>query len=339
MKVLAIGATGFLGPHVAGHLTRMGHEVTVFHRGETEANLPDSVRQIRGDRNDLPEHQDAFETFAPDVVLDVIPYTEAQARQAVDVFSGLAGRLVVLSSSDVYRNYDGWRGESTHSPDGVPLDEDAPLRENLYPYRGYDGLNFEYAEDYDKIRVEQVVREAPSLPATVLRLPKVYGPRDTQHWFASHLKRMVDGRPFILLGEKQANWRWTHGYVENVAATIARAVVDSRASARVYNVGEWETPTEANRIQALGDAVGWEGQVITLPEKDLPGHLQAPFDWSYKLETDTSRIREELGHEDPVDFADALQRTAEWERPHLSEVVEEEQLNYEAEEDAVEKAV
>lgn len=82
MKVLAIGATGFLGPHVAGHLVRMGHEVAVFHRGETEANLPDSVRQVRGDRNDLPEHQDAFETFAPDVVLDVIPYTEAQARRA-----------------------------------------------------------------------------------------------------------------------------------------------------------------------------------------------------------------------------------------------------------------
>jgi len=339
MKILAIGATGFIGPHVVRRLLRMGHEVAVFHRGETETEILNSVRQICGDRNDLSEHQDAFETFAPDVVLDVIPYTEAQARQAVDVFGELADRLVVLSSSDVYRNYDGWRGESTHSSDGVPLDEDAPLREHLYPYRGYDGLDFEYAEDYDKIRVEQVVREAAGLPATVLRLPKVYGPRDDQHWFASHLKRMADRRPFILLGEKQANWRWTHGYVENVAAAIAQAVVDSRASGRIYNVGEWETPTEANRIQALGDAVGWEGQVITLPEKDLPGHLQAPFDWSYKLETDTSRIREELGFEGPVDRIDALRRTAEWERPHLSKVVAEEQLDYEAEENAVEKAV
>ena len=339
MKILAIGATGFLGPHVVQRLIRMGHEVVVFHRGKTEADILDSVRQICGDRNDLPEHQDVFETFAPDVVLDVIPYTEAQARQAVDVFGGLADRLVALSSSDVYRNYDGWRGESAHSPDGIPLDEDAPLREHLYPYRGYDGLDFEYADDYDKIRVEHVVREAPGLPATVLRLPKIYGPRDDQHWFASHLKRMADGRPFILLGETQANWRWTHGYVENVAAAIARAVIDSRASGRVYNVGERETPTEANRIRELGDALGWEGQVITLPEKDLPDHLQAPFDWSYKLVTDTSRIREELGFEDPVDWNDALRRTAEWERAHLSEVVPQKQLDYEAEEKAVEKAV
>ena len=79
--------------------------------------------------------------------------------------------------------------------------------------------------------------------------------------------------------------------------------------------------------------------MITLPEKDLPSHLQAPFDWSCKLETDTSRIREELGYEDPADCTDPLRRTAEWERPHLLEVVAEEQLDHEDEENAVEKAV
>lgn len=135
----------------------------------------------------------------------------------------------------------------------------------------------------------------------------------------------------------QADWRWTHGYVENVAAAIARVLVDSRTAGEIYNLGEAETPTEEVRIRALEEAVGWGGEVITLPEDELPDHLQAPFDWTYNLETVTSRIREELGFADPIDPTDALRQTADWERPHLSEVAAQEPFNYAAEDQAVQE--
>ena len=76
MRVLAIGATGFIGPHVVRLLVDRGHDVAVLHRGDTLASLPGSVRSIRGDRNDLETAQAALEQLAPDVVLDVILYTE-----------------------------------------------------------------------------------------------------------------------------------------------------------------------------------------------------------------------------------------------------------------------
>ena len=232
MTLLAIGATGFIGPHVVRQLIQQNHDVTVFHRGETTADLPDAVRSIHGNRNTLAKHRATFERLAPDVVID----------------------LVAISSSDVYRNYDGWRGVSDHAPDPVPLGENAPLRDTLYPYRGYEELDFAYADDYDKILVERTVMGADSLASTVLRLPAVYGPGNAQHRLAPHLRRMDDGRPALLMDARQARWRWTHGYVENVAAAIAHAVTDERATGQVVNVGEATTPTAAGRVEALGRA-------------------------------------------------------------------------------------
>jgi nucleoside-diphosphate-sugar epimerase len=333
MTVLVIGATGFIGPHVVRALVRRGHDVVAFHRGETTADLPDAARSLHGDRNALSDYRSDLDAVAPDVVVDLLLYTEAQAAGAVDVLSGRAGRLVAISSSDVYRNYDGWRGVGDHAPDAAPLDEEAPLRETLYPYRGVDGLDFAYAEDYEKNRVEQVVRAADDLPATILRLPAVYGPGDPQHRLAPFLRRMDDGRPAVLLGEERAAWHWTHGYVENVAAAIARAALDERAAGRTYNVGEAATPSQADRVRELGRAVGWDGSVVALPGDALPEHLQTPFDWGYDLATDTSRLRNELGHRDPVGRTDALRRTVEWERRVRSD--DSERPDYAAEDEAL----
>src|SRR5207249_1224013 len=117
--------------------------------------------------------------------------------------------------------------------------------EKLYPYRKNPPRKSDDADqwmdDYEKILAERTVKGNPLLPGTVLRLPMVYGPRDDQHRLFPYLKRMDDKRPAILLDEDVAQWRWTRGYVENVAAAIALAVVDERAIGRIYNVGEPRT--------------------------------------------------------------------------------------------------
>src|SRR5262249_53840093 len=153
--------------------------------------------------------------LAPDVVLDVIPYTEAEAAEVMRVFRGRARRVVALSSGDVYQAYDRFRRVVSEAPEPGLLREDAPLRENLYPYRAQASGRGGMAYDYDKIRVGRAVLGDAQLPGTVLRLPMVYGPGDRQHRLFPYLKRMDDGRPAILLEMNQARWRWTRGYVEN----------------------------------------------------------------------------------------------------------------------------
>jgi len=293
-------------------LQGLGHEVTVFHRGETESTMLPLVRHIHGDRRHLADFADRFKNLAPVVVLDTVAYTERDAQGVMATFPGIARRIIVLSSMDVYRAYGRLKNLEPGPPDAVPLAEDAPLRTSRYP----DLDVFPDARDYDNILVEQVVMSAPDLPATVLRLPLVYGPGDYHHRLFSYIKRMDDQRPVILLDDRLARWRASWGYVENVAAAIALAVTDERAVGRVYNVADEPVLTEAARVRAIGCAAGWNGEVVKVPHDLLPVELRGWGNANLEQEwiTDTTRIRAELGYSELISRDEALRRTVEWER-------------------------
>lgn len=298
-------------------LSEQGHRVGIVHRGTTAADVPADIHYIHGSRDALAELRPEIARFEPAVVLDVIPYSERQARELLKVIADLAERVVAVSSADVYRNYDGLRGKGTAPPDPVPLDEESPLRETLYPYRGH-GLPSDWTEDYDKILAERVVMGDQNLPGTVLRLPAVYGPGDKQHRVGAYLDRM-DAGDTIVMTEAQAAWRWTRGYVENVAAAIALAVLDSRAAGRVYNVGEESALTEREWVESIGRAAGWTGKVVLAPAEQIREGSRQAFDFRYELAIDTTRIRHVLRYREPIDRDEALRRTVEWERRHRAE--------------------
>jgi nucleoside-diphosphate-sugar epimerase len=205
----------------------------------------------------------------------------------------------------------------------------------LYHSSKYLVLDFEFKQDYEKILVEQVLMQHPELPCTILRLPAMYGSGDRQHRFLPYLQRMFDQRPIILLEEEQACWRFSHGYVENIAAAIALAVTDDCAAGHLYNLGEVSTPTLRERIQELGDLVNWRGKTVTLPRDQLPSHLQMNLQWQYHLAIDTIRFREELGYVEPVAEQEALRQTIAWEQEHLTVTDTEWQNNYLSEDQAI----
>jgi nucleoside-diphosphate-sugar epimerase len=191
MRILVIGGTRFIGPPVVRRLDRLGHDVTVFHRGETEADLPSSVRHLHGDRQRLFAEQDQLRQLAPEAVIDMGAMTEADAQAVVDAVRGIVRRLVVISSQDVYRAHGRFHRKEPGPLEPVPLTEDSPVRTKLHPYRGrIAGL-----DDYDKILVERVALSAADLPATGLRLPAVYGEGDYQHRLALGWPRSADHGP------------------------------------------------------------------------------------------------------------------------------------------------
>jgi nucleoside-diphosphate-sugar epimerase len=333
MRILIIGGTRFIGPRVAEQLLTGGHEVTLFHRGQTEAELPATVNHLYGDSRDLASFTSQFKSLAPDVVVDMICYNEREASALMQRFKGIARRVVVASSMDVYRAYGCLLGLEAGPPDPTPFNEDSPLRLSRFPYRAQAKGSEDMAFEYDKIPVEQVVMSDADLPGTVLRLPAVYGPGD--HRAFDHLKRMDDGRRAILLDEDHARWHWTRGYVDNVAAAIALAVVDDRAAGRVYNVGEPDPLTESEWLRSIGRAAGWPGEVVVLPKESMPEHLKTPYNFAHHLHGDTSRIRGELGYEEHISRDEGMKRTVEWERAHAPQQVEANRFNYAAEDAAL----
>jgi nucleoside-diphosphate-sugar epimerase len=347
MHVLILGGTGFIGPYVVKQLQNLGHEVTVFHSGYTEVNLPSTVHHIHcetlkfGNRRCLSDFAAEFESFPPDVVVDMIPMTELDAKVVVDTFDGMAKRVIAISSQDVYRAYSKLQQLETGPLEPVPLTEDAPLRQKRYPYRSEPAREpnnpRKWLDDYDKIMVEQVVMGNFRLPGTILRLPMVYGPGDRQHRIFSELKHMDDKRPAILLDQGYAQWRWTRGYVENVAWAICLAATHHGAAGCIYNVGESETLSIADWIKAIGEAAKWQGEVIQIPTEQLPVQLGVDIDTRQHLVVDTTKIRTDLGFSEIVNRTEAIQRTIAWERSNPPQSIDPDDFDYVAEDQALAK--
>ncbi len=320
MKILLIGGTRFIGKAATAQLVARGHEVAVFHRGNAPLeNL--GAQEIFGNRKNLEWSRGAFKKFAPDVVVDMFAMTEADARNFIETFRGLAARSVVISSMDVYRAYDVLRGVEPEPLEPVPFDEAAPLRNRIFPYRGKtlraENDPQKWVDEYDKILVEHVAASEPELPATILRLPMVYGEGDYQHRIFEYLKRMDDGRPAIVLDEIGAEWQTSRGYVENVAAAIVRAVEAERAARKTYNVADAETFTEAEWIERIGRAAGWNGRVVSVPREKLAESLRFQGNARQSLVGDTTRIRQQIDYREIVSTDEALARTVAWERANV----------------------
>lgn len=335
MRILIIGGTNFMGPLVVQSLHSRGHDVTVFHRGKTTTTLPEGVQEIPGDRRNYPLEK--LQSTNPDVVLDMIPVIEQDGRDVMRAFKGIARRVVTISSQDVYRAFGRVNLKESGPVDLSPITEDSPLRENLYPYRGETPREADdphkLQDDYDKILIERVVMSDPHLPGTVLRLPMVYGPGDYQHRMFAFLKRMDDQRPAILMDEVEARWKWSHGYVENVADAIALAVTDERAPGRIYNVCEPQTYSMAEWVEKIGVAAGWQGRIVRVPQGRLPEPLRWGINAEQHIVVDLTRIRQELGYRERADINEATWRTVAWERANPPAKVDEKEFDYAVEDE------
>ena len=287
MNILVIGGTRFIGASVVRQLVEAGHAVTVYHRGEHETELPGSVRHVRSAEAAIPvlSFPATLLTPQPDVVVHMIAMGEADARSAVDFFRGRTARMVWISSGDVYLAY----GRFTDIEPGpvIPglLREDSPLRSVLYPYRDPAKTRDDISNIYEKILVERTAMSCLELPGTLLRLPKVYGPGDngdlaTVYGYRNH-----------------PQWRWTHGYVENVAHAIVLVALLPAAAGRIYNVGEEYTPSIGDRLAKL-------------PASSLPVNEDPKFNFEQDIAYDVTRIRTELGFREVVQEDEAMRMVA-----------------------------
>lgn len=342
MRVLVIGGSGFIGQPLVRQLLHAGHELAVVQRPESATPVPAGAHTIRADRRRFGEAAGELRAFGADVVIDLILSSARQASALVEVFRGHARRLVAITSVDVYRAVGVLHGLEDGPLEPLPLREDSALRTRLqtYPAATIEMLQRVFGwldAEYDKIPVERAVMGDATLPATVLRLPMIYGPGDRLHRFWPVLTRMLDRRPALAMAESVAQWRSPRGYVENIADAIAAAATNGAAAGRIYNVAEPESATELEWARHIARAAGWTGEIVVVPDDDAPPALRPPGNLHQHWVVDSTRIRAELGYRERVPRDDAIRRTVEWEREHPPDV-ELTPIDYAAEDAALTKA-
>jgi 2'-hydroxyisoflavone reductase len=112
LRVLILGGTGFIGPHMVREALRRGHKVTLFNRGKTNDALFPDVTTLTGDRNN---GLDALKGKTWDVVIDNSGYVPRHVEDSARLLADAAEHYVYISTVSVYAG-------------GIPaIDEDSPL--------------------------------------------------------------------------------------------------------------------------------------------------------------------------------------------------------------------
>lgn len=187
MNILIIGGTRFVGRHLSDSLLCRGHDLTLFHRGETNPNVFPRVDRIFGDRETELEN---LGDKSWDVVIDTCGYYPEHVQKSVAYLADKAERYVFISSAAVY--------EPTTE---VGIDETSPLQTNPVPSNEVAWWHTEYARN--KVRCEQEVLEGfgPS-NSLIVRPGMIMGPYDPMNYFTYWVVRVRQGGDIVAPGEK-----------------------------------------------------------------------------------------------------------------------------------------
>lgn len=186
-RILLLGGTGFLGPHVVHAAVSRGHHLTMLNRGQRAPNQNAGdyakVEAIRGDRT----RPDAYANLAGktwDIVIDTAQQL-SWTREAVAALKGSAGRFMYVSSTGVFLPYR-----------TIDIPEDGPIVLQDTPPR--DPPTYGVMKALSEIEAR---RGFPSR-AVIVRPCYIVGPGDTTDRFTYWPVRVERGGEIPVTGRK-----------------------------------------------------------------------------------------------------------------------------------------
>jgi len=168
MKVLFMGGTGFIGPHMVRALVAAGYDVTLFNRGKSNPHLFPDLAKIKGDR--LTDDIRQVSGHDWDLIVDsscYIPRAVDMLMDAVD--TDKVKQYVFISTISVYASFS-QAGITEESP-LEQMDED-PESEDVSKW--YGAL---------KVRCEEQAEKALPGRVTKVRCGLIIGPGDKSDRF------------------------------------------------------------------------------------------------------------------------------------------------------------
>lgn len=189
LRILILGGTGFIGPHMVDVAVRRGHQVTIFTRGRREPTLfEDSfsdVEALTGDRA-APDGLAALRGRTWDAVIDNSGQRVEWTRDSAQLLKDAARLYLYISSTGVYwppSNPSGYTEQVA-----VAMQDDPPTDTPSYGPM--------------KAQSEQAVRDAFPNGAINLRPHYIVGPGDTTDRFPYWPVRIDRGGEVLVPGRQ-----------------------------------------------------------------------------------------------------------------------------------------
>jgi 2'-hydroxyisoflavone reductase len=241
VRLLVLGGTLFLGPHVVSAALARGHSVTMFNRGVHNPDLFPEVERVRGDRNvDLS----ALAGRPFDAVIDTSGYTPAHIRAAADVLESSVGHYVFISSISVY----------DHFPPGTRFDEDTAMA------AGDEGYGA------SKARAEEVVDTRFSQRSSRIRPGLIVGPRDPTDRFTYWPRRVAAGGRVLAPGRPERPVQYVD--VRDLAEWCVR-VAEQRTAGAFNAVGPSAPLTMGGLLNECRRVLGSDAEFVWVRDGDL----------------------------------------------------------------------
>jgi Nucleoside-diphosphate-sugar epimerases len=177
MRYLILGGTQFVGLHIAEAALTRGHEITLFHRGQTNPDAVPYAEHVLGDRDG---GLGALGDREFDRVIDVSGYLPRLVRASAELLAGRAQHYTFISSESVYREI-GIHKAIDESGELLGL-EDETVEE--ITGETYGGL---------KVLCERAVEDVFGPRSLVVRPGYVVGPRDHTDRFTYWVERIAAG--------------------------------------------------------------------------------------------------------------------------------------------------
>lgn len=266
LRILILGGTGFIGPHMVRYAVARGHQVTTFTRGRRDPELPDSVERLIGDRNG---QLDSLKGKSWDVVIDDSATNPDWVRQSTELLKGSVKRYLFTSSTGVYYPYLK-RG----------LDESDPVHVDLR-----DAKDGSETFGVNKALCEKQVQTAFGDRFVVVRPTYIVGPGDTTDRFPYWPVRLAQGGDLLAPGKRDDPVAFID--VRDLAEFMVRLLEDGRTG--IYNVvGPRNVMTSRQFYDAARAAINPSARLVFVDDYDfLKAHkIDESIPWVFLADKD-----------------------------------------------------
>lgn len=259
MHILLIGGTGTLSTAVRNQALKDGHNVSIFNRGNNNADIPEEVKIFIGNFKDYDSLQSNFAEAKFDIVIDFLSRIPADVERVYPVFKDRCRQYIFISSACVYRR----------DKDDFPIVENSPKPNKDWNY------NIEKYECEQKLiqlskgssSFYTIVR--PYITYDEKRIPFGIAPEYKYH--ATIIARIRAGKPLFVWDDGMAITTVTH--TSDFAKAVVGLFLNKKAVNEDFHITSFYQYTGRELLENIFNCLGIKPNIVSIPSERISAML------------------------------------------------------------------